>query len=140
MLGHTPGFGYAGCANHPSPPDLYGHDRATLGTAGGTLSGVRPDVAVFGWKDAQQFLILRRMVEDLALPVRMEGVETVRESDGLALSSRNAYLTDEERQQAPTIQRARQAGLARVIAGAWDVNPGTTVTVQALGDLEGGRE
>jgi pantoate--beta-alanine ligase len=84
---------------------------------------VRPDVAVFGWKDAQQFLILRRMVEDLALPIRMEGVETVREPDGLALSSRNAYLTDEERQQAPTLQHALQAGLARVIAGARDVNP-----------------
>jgi len=73
----------------------------------------QPTVALFGWKDAQQFLILRRMVRDLAVPVEMVGVETVRESDGLALSSRNAYLSLEERLEAPLIyqglQTAREA-------------------------------
>ncbi len=81
---------------------------------------VRPDVAVFGWKDAQQFLILRRMVADLDLPVRLEPVETVREPDGLALSSRNGHLTPDERRAAPALHRALQAALARIIAGARD--------------------
>lgn len=67
---------------------------------------IQPEVAVFGWKDAQQFLILSRMVRDLDIPVRMVGVETVRDSDGLALSSRNSYLSAEERREAPTIHRA----------------------------------
>ena len=67
---------------------------------------IQPDVAVFGWKDAQQFLILSAMVRGLDIPVRMVGVETVRDSDGLALSSRNSYLSVEERREAPAIHRA----------------------------------
>ena len=66
----------------------------------------QPDVAVFGWKDAQQFLILRRMVRDLNFPVEMVGVDTVREADGLAMSSRNRYLSADERAQAPALQAA----------------------------------
>lgn len=69
----------------------------------------QPTVAVFGWKDAQQFLVLRRMVKDLAVPVKMIGVETVREEDGLALSSRNAYLKPEEREVAPFISQGLKA-------------------------------
>ncbi len=67
---------------------------------------VQPTAAYFGWKDAQQFLILRRMVADLNMPVQMVGVETVRESDGLAMSSRNAYLSGKERIEAPVLRRA----------------------------------
>lgn len=66
---------------------------------------VQPDVAVFGEKDFQQLLLIRRMVEDLDLPVRVESGATVRESDGLALSSRNAYLTPQEREKAPALYR-----------------------------------
>lgn len=97
-----------------------GHFRGVCTVVFKLFEIVRPDAAVFGWKDAQQFLILRRMVDDMNIPVRMEPLETVREADGLAMSSRNAYLTDAERRVAPTLQQSLQAGLARVIAGARD--------------------
>jgi pantoate--beta-alanine ligase len=64
-----------------------------------------PDVAVFGEKDYQQLLVVKRLVADLGLPVRIEGAPTVREADGLAMSSRNAYLTAAERAAAPTLHR-----------------------------------
>ena len=67
------------------------------------FSIVQPQVAVFGWKDAQQFILLRRMVADLNTPVEMAGVETVREPDGLAVSSRNRFLSEKQRAAAPAI-------------------------------------
>ena len=67
---------------------------------------VKPDLAVFGRKDAQQLAVIRRMVADLRIGVRILSGEIVREPDGLALSSRNSYLTAEERRQAPVIHRS----------------------------------
>lgn len=64
---------------------------------------VRPDFAVFGLKDRQQFMIIRQMVDDLSMPVELHGVETVRETSGLAMSSRNAYLSVEEKKRAGLI-------------------------------------
>jgi pantoate--beta-alanine ligase len=69
---------------------------------------VMPDVAVFGQKDYQQQLVIRRMVEDLHMPVEIVSAPTVREADGLACSSRNQYLTDNERKIAPALYRALQ--------------------------------
>lgn len=73
--------------------------------------------AYFGEKDFQQLTIVRRMAADLSLPVRVVGCPTVREPDGLALSSRNAYLSEVERRQAPVLRRALEAGATLVQAG-----------------------
>lgn len=83
-----------------------GHFAGVTTIVAKLLNVVQPSVAVFGWKDAQQLVILRKMAKDLSIPVQLEGVETVRERDGLALSSRNSYLTSEQRQQAPVLYRA----------------------------------
>lgn len=84
------------------------------------LGIVWPDVAIFGQKDAQQALVIRRLVRDLNLPTRIEVVPTVREPDGLAMSSRNAYLTEQERPRALSLRRALDAAEALVAAGERD--------------------
>lgn len=78
---------------------------------------VQPDSAYFGQKDGQQLIVIRAMVRDLAFPVSIVEVPTVRESDGLALSSRNVYLTSEQRAQAAAISRGLQCGTEAVRHG-----------------------
>jgi len=78
---------------------------------------VGPDVAYFGQKDAQQALVIRKLVRDLDIPVRIEVCPTIRDEDGLALSSRNAYLTPDERQRALALSRALRTAESAVESG-----------------------
>jgi pantoate--beta-alanine ligase len=131
----------------PTPDVIYPADpvvRVTAGALGTVLEGAsrpghfdgvvtvvlklmhltRPDVAFFGQKDAQQLACIRRMVSDLDVPVDVVAVPTVREPDGLALSSRNVYLSDEQRKAATSLSRAlatRDVAAGRAIL---DAEPG----------------
>lgn len=78
---------------------------------------VQPNIAVFGEKDFQQLTIIRHMVRDLCIPVEIIGVQTGRAEDGLALSSRNGYLSETERQTAPALYRSLQEAAAKIKAG-----------------------
>jgi len=91
-----------------------GHFRGVLTVVAKLFGLVRPDVAVFGEKDYQQLVLIRRMVLDLNMPVRVVGAPTQREVDGLALSSRNRYLEAEQRQEAAALSRTLLA--AREVA------------------------
>jgi pantoate--beta-alanine ligase len=92
-----------------------GHFRGVLTVVAKLFGLVRPEIAVFGQKDYQQLVLVRRMVRDLCLDVDVVGVDTQREPDGLALSSRNRYLDPEQRQRAGVLSRALLA--ARAAAG-----------------------
>lgn len=86
------------------------HFRGVLTVVAKLFGLVRPDLAFFGQKDYQQLVLIRRMVADLCMDVEVVGVETVREHDGLALSSRNRYLDGEQRRAAVVLSRALAAG------------------------------
>lgn len=94
----------------------------------------QPDVAVFGEKDFQQLMVIRRMVEDLLIPVEIAGMATVREADGLAMSSRNGYLTSEQRAKAPVVYRVLTKTAEALQAGERDFH---ALEKSACSDLEG---
>lgn len=122
---------------HPAVEDMYAPDRqisVSSGEMGRIVEGaarpghfdgmltvvlklfnlVQPDLAVFGQKDAQQLALIRRMVADFDLPIEILGSPTVREPDGLALSSRNRFLSEDDRRLALALSRALRAGAARL--------------------------
>ena len=142
----------------PSPAEMYPPGAATLVTVSGVsepldgqarpghfagvatvvaklLNQVRPDVAVFGEKDYQQLQVIRRLAADLDLGVEILGAPTARAADGLALSSRNAYLTGEERQRAPELAAALAEAVLALRSGApvEGVEAGAVARLQAAG-------
>src|SRR5262249_16476474 len=94
-----------------------GHFRGVATVVLKLLNLAQPTHAYFGRKDFQQLALAQRLVADFDLPVEIVGVPTVRESDGLAKSSRNVYLSPEERQRALCLWRAQQAAIRAVAAG-----------------------
>lgn len=97
-----------------------GHFRGVTTIVNKLFNIVQPDIAVFGKKDFQQLHIIQRMVDDLSMPVQLIGVETAREPSGLALSSRNGYLTKEEHKCAPAIYREMQGIHVAIVNGSND--------------------
>lgn len=130
---------------HPEPTDMYpegyrthvaveeledrlcgrsrpGHFRGVCTVVLKLFNIVRPDVAFFGWKDAQQVIILKKMAADLDLDLRVEALPLVRDADGLALSSRNSYLSAEERKAALILSRSLAEARRMVEGGERDAN------------------
>ena len=102
-----------------------GHFRGVTTVVLKLFNQVQPDIGVFGEKDYQQLTIIRRMVSDLDVPVEIVGVPTLREPDGLAMSSRNAYLTEEERGKAALLHARLRLAAEQLASGA-----GTVVQIE----------
>jgi pantoate--beta-alanine ligase len=98
---------------------------------------IQPDLAVFGRKDAQQCAVIDRMVRDLDVPVKLVFAETAREHDGLARSSRNSYLSPEERKRAPALHRALRAGEEAITHGVHDVAAVETLMSRMVAETPG---
>jgi pantoate--beta-alanine ligase len=112
-----------------------GHFAGVCTVVNKLLNIVSPDVAYFGQKDAQQVAVVKRMVRDLDMPVRIEVLPTVRERDGLALSSRNVRLSPQDRVRALGLSRALNAAAAVVAAGERDADAIRAAALAEIGDL-----
>lgn len=128
---HVPGVSEGLCgASRP------GHFDGVATIVCKLLNMVRPDRAYFGLKDYQQFLVVSKLVADLALPVTIEGVETVRDQHGLALSSRNNYLSGEQRAKATLLYQCLRECAAQVEAGNREFASLEQAAIQRLQDGE----
>lgn len=137
---YPPGFATwvepAGAAEGLEGDHRPGHFRGVATVCLKLFNIVRPQIAWFGRKDAQQVAVLRQLVRDLNVAVEIRAVDTVRDPDGLALSSRNARLSDAEREQARAIPRAlatRDSAAARAVLAAAGIDPDYV----AVADLDG---
>jgi pantoate--beta-alanine ligase len=111
-----------------------GHFRGVCTVVTKLFNILKPDVAVFGEKDFQQLAIIRRMVRDLDFKIEIVGVPTVREDDGLAFSSRNQYLSSEERKQAPILRRALLGAAERAKPGKASAKEVIDLTHKTIGE------
>lgn len=110
------------------------HFRGVTTVVNKLFNIVQPELAVFGTKDYQQFSIIQQMVLDLAMPIRLLGVDTVREADGLAMSSRNAYLTEQQRALAPELYKKLQHLYQQIKKGERDFPALEQAAVQELNE------
>ena len=108
-----------------------GHFRGVATIVCKLFNIVQPDIAVFGNKDFQQLMVIKTMVEDLSLPIEIVGIDTIREPSGLAMSSRNGYLSDEQKQQAATLKQTMDA-MAEAISQGQDVEQAVSEAGQQL--------
>jgi pantoate--beta-alanine ligase len=113
-----------------------GHYRGVLTVVAKLFGAVRPDLAIFGEKDYQQFVLIEAMVHEFGWPVELVAAPTVREADGVALSSRNSYLTPEQRLQAVSLSRALRAGAAAAGAGAAAAEAAARDVLAAAAEVE----
>jgi pantoate--beta-alanine ligase len=120
-------------------PARPGHFRGVCTVVLKLFNIVQPDVSHFGAKDGQQARIIRQMVRDLNVPVEVRVEPTVREADGLAMSSRNRYLSPTERAASPAIYRALQNAKARALAGEIDVARLESALHSELSEIPGSR-
>lgn len=116
-----------------------GHFRGVCTVVSILFNLTQPDRAYFGRKDAQQLAVVRRMATDFAFPIEIIGLPTVREPDGLAMSSRNAYLKDEQRQLALSLTQTLQQGLARFQEGERDAQKILQEGTEAINAIKGVR-
>ncbi len=123
-----------GLSDELEGPNRPGHFEGVATVVAKLFAGLQPDLAFFGRKDAQQLAVVRRMAADLSMPVAVIGVPIMREADGIALSSRNIFLSDEERSSALQLSRGLMSAADIVEAGERDAKAITNAVYFEIGD------